>query len=180
MKFYNLGDKTFETDFRYSANGYWQYWGGSSGVLNFCLRFPCKVKVFKIKSSSWTIFFTPLERAIKTEKNDTFPVHRWQMSRKIQSLKEKAYCTCAVHRMPLRTLTLNFHNSISKKCEVFCNVSFCFLLCALYFHVFIFAYLVFLVIFFLPRKDMKASMHTWFKDAVSRFLQEFSFALYHI
>ena len=41
------------------------------GGLDFCLKFPYKVKIVKIKSSSWTKLYIAHERAIKTEKNDT-------------------------------------------------------------------------------------------------------------
>ena len=51
-----------------------------------------------------TKLLTPHERAIKTEKNDTFPVPKQHMSQKVQPIKnEKTRCACAVHKMPLQT-----------------------------------------------------------------------------
>ena len=56
------------------------------GFLDFCLRFLYKVKIVKIKGSSWTKLFTPHERAIKTGKSNTFPVPRRHMGHEIQPI----------------------------------------------------------------------------------------------
>ena len=57
------------------------------GGLDFDLRFPYKVKIFKMKGSSGTKLFTPRKRTINTKKSDTFPVLRRHTSHKIQPIK---------------------------------------------------------------------------------------------
>ena len=78
--------------FRYSVNEYWKYLGGFRGVSRYLpkillLLYHYKVKIVKIKSSSWTKFFTPHERASKTEKYDTFSFPIRPISLEIQSIK---------------------------------------------------------------------------------------------
>ena len=65
------------------------------GSLDICLRFPYKIKIVKIKSSSWAKLFTQNERTIKTEKNDTFPIPRRHMSHEIQPIKNEKKDRCA-------------------------------------------------------------------------------------
>ena len=123
-------------------------------------RFPFKLKIVKIKSFSWTKLFTLHERAIKTQKNDTFPVLRRHTSRARDTTMKKVRCACVVHKV------------LVKQSKVLCNSSFYFFPCALYFYVFTLAYLrQKFSSFFFPSKEKYEDI-TDFKTPLSHFSQE--------
>ena len=109
------------------------------GGLDFCLRFPYKVKIVKRKCSSWSKLFTPHKRASKAEKNDSpydTSVMRYNRSKMETKLVRHAQYTKSLFEYELQASIIPFPRNV----KVLCNSSFCFIQCVFYFCVFNSAY----------------------------------------